>query len=213
MKKFVCVALMCLPLVLGLCFAQHQGVDNPAFLSSEFYPKYTASSVMMEEISGRLRIYAAQNLGRSLFSVEDDETRLLWNPDHLPWMEGAAGNGVGQTIQLSCDRVFSSISILNGYVDMSNPSLFRENGRAKSIRMEDLDNGLVYQLELADEIAFTGILLERPTRNVRLLIVEVYEGTVYQDTCISAIIPESSPSTFYFQGLGDGRALGVGRSR
>ena len=126
-------------------------------------------------------------------------------------MEGAAGNGVGQTITLSCDKSFSSLSILNGYVDLANPAAFRENSRAKSIRIEDLDNGLVYQLDLADEIAFTGIQLDLPTCNVLLRITAVYEGSVYQDACISALIPEDAPSTFYFQGQGDGRAVGVGR--
>lgn len=203
-------------MVLGLSLvtmvvAQHRGRDNPDFLSSEFNPKYTASSIMMEEIAGGVRIYAAQNLGRYLYSVAGDATQLVWNQEHLPWMEGAAGNGVGQTIKLSCDKSFSSLSILNGYVDLANPAAFRENSRAKSIRIEDLDNGLVYQLKLADEIAFTGIQLDLPTCNVLLRITAVYEGSVYQDACISAIIPEDAPSTFYFQGQGDGRAVGVGR--
>lgn len=209
MKKILCFCVL-LGLV-NLAFCQHRGRDNPQFLSSEFNPKYTASSIMMEEASSGVRIYAAQNLGRCLLSVEGDGTQLLWNREHLPWMEGAAGNGVGQTIQLSCDKVFRALNLLNGYVDLGNPTAFRENSRAKAIRIDDLDNGLAYQLELADEIAFTGICLELPTRNVRLTIIAVYEGTVYQDACISAIIPEDSPSTFYFQGQGDGRALGVGR--
>lgn len=210
MKKLVCGMVMGLSLVT-MVIAQHRGRDNPAFLSSEFNPKYTASSIMMEEVSGGVRIYAAQNLGRYLYSVADDATQLVWNQDHLPWMEGAAGNGVGQTIKLSCDKSFSSLNILNGYVDLANPAAFRENSRAKFIRIEDLDNGLVYQLDLADEIAFTGIQLELPTCNVLLRITAVYEGSVYQDACISALIPEDAPSTFYFQGQGDGRAVGVGR--
>lgn len=210
MKKFVCGVVMGLSLV-SVVAAQHQGRDNPDFLAAEFNPRYTASSIMMEEVSGGVKIYAAQNLGRYLYSVAGDATQLLWNREHLPWMEGAAGNGVGQTIQLSCDKAFSALNLLNGYVDLSNPTAFRENSRVKSIRIEDLDNGLVYQVELADEIAFTGIQLELPSCNVLLHIMEVYEGTVYQDACISAIIPEDSPSTFYFQGQGDGRALGVGR--
>ena len=197
--------------LVTMVVAQHRGRDNPDFLSSEFNPKYTASSIMMEEIAGGVRIYAAQNLGRYLYSVAGDATQLMWNQEHLPWMEGAAGNGVGQTIKLSCDKSFSSLSILNGYVDLANPAAFRENSRAKSIRIEDLDNGLVYQLELADEIAFTGIQLDLPTCNVLLRITAVYEGSVYQDACISALIPEDAPSTFYFQGQGDGRAVGVGR--
>ncbi|MBR2462348.1 MAG: hypothetical protein IKB33_04365 [Spirochaetaceae bacterium] len=209
MKKLVCYWLVMG--MVGVVIAQHRGRDNPDFLSSEFNPKYTASSIMMEEIAGGVRIYAAQNLGRYLYSVAGDATQLVWNQEHLPWMEGAAGNGVGQTIKLSCDKSFSSLSILNGYVDLANPAAFRENSRAKSIRIEDLDNGLVYQLNLSDEIAFTGIQLKLPTCNVLLLITEVYEGSVYQDACISAIIPEDSPSTFYFQGQGDGRAVGVGR--
>lgn len=210
MKKLVCGMVMGLSLVT-MVVAQHRGRDNPDFLSSEFNPKYTASSIMMEEIAGGVRIYAAQNLGRYLYSVAGDATQLVWNQEHLPWMEGAAGNGVGQTIKLSCDKSFSSLSILNGYVDLANPAAFRENSRAKSIRIEDLDNGLVYQLDLADEIAFTGIQLDLPTCNVLLRITAVYEGSVYQDACISALIPEDAPSTFYFQGQGDGRAVGVGR--
>lgn len=210
MKKLVCGMVMGLSLVT-MVVAQHRGRDNPDFLSSEFNPKYTASSIMMEEVSGGVRIYAAQNLGRYLYSVAGDATQLMWNQDHLPWMEGAAGNGVGQTIKLSCDKSFSSLNILNGYVDLANPAAFRENSRAKSIRIEDLDNGLVYQLDLADEIAFTGIQLDLPTCNVLLRITAVYEGSVYQDACISALIPEDAPSTFYFQGQGDGRAVGVGR--
>lgn len=209
MKKLVCYWLVMG--MVGVVIAQHRGRDNPAFLSSEFNPKYTASSIMMEEIAGGVRIYAAQNLGRYLYSVAGDATQLVWNQEHLPWMEGAAGNGVGQTIKLSCDKSFSSLNILNGYVDLANLSAFRENSRAKSIRIEDLDNGLVYQLDLADEIAFTGIQLDLPTCNVLLRITAVYEGSVYQDACISALIPEDAPSTFYFQGQGDGRAVGVGR--
>ena len=210
MKKLVCGMVMGLSLVTMVA-AQHRGRDNPDFLAAEFNPKYTASSIMLEEVSGGVRIYAAQNLGRYLYSVADDATQLMWNQEHLPWMEGAAGNGVGQTITLSCDKSFSSLSILNGYVDLANPAAFRENSRAKSIRIEDLDNGLVYQLDLADEIAFTGIQLELPTCNVLLRIASVYEGSVYQDACISALIPEDAPSTFYFQGQGDSRAVGVGR--
>ena len=210
MKKLVCGMVLGLSLVT-MVVAQHRGRDNPDFLSSEFNPKYTASSIMMEEIAGGVRIYAAQNLGRYLYSVAGDATQLVWNQEHLPWMEGAAGNGVGQTIKLSCDKSFSSLNILNGYVDLANLSAFRENSRAKSIRIEDLDNGLVYQLDLADEIAFTGVQLDLPTCNVLLRITAVYEGSVYQDACISALIPEDAPSTFYFQGQGDGRAVGVGR--
>ena len=159
MKKLVCYWLVMG--MVGVVIAQHRGRDNPDFLSSEFNPKYTASSIMMEEIAGGVRIYAAQNLGRYLYSVAGDATQLVWNQEHLPWMEGAAGNGVGQTIKLSCDKSFSSLSILNGYVDLANPAAFRENSRAKSIRIEDLDNGLVYQLNLSDEIAFTGIQLKQ----------------------------------------------------
>lgn len=180
-------------------------------MSAEFNPRYTASSIMMEEVSGGVRIYAAQNLGRSLLVSQRDEPQFLWNQEHLPWMEGDGGDGVGQSVELLCDKAFSALNILNGYVNLQNPDLFRENGRAKSLLIEDLDNGVLYQMDLKDEICFSGIQLKRATTRVRLTITAVYSGSKHSDVCISAIIPEETPSTFYFQGQTDNRAVGVGR--
>ncbi|MBP5752967.1 MAG: hypothetical protein J6W60_08955, partial [Treponema sp.] len=78
------------------------------------------------------------------------------------------------------------IRILNGYVDPLKPHLFKENNRIKKARLET-DTGIKKEFEFRDEVEFTQIILPNKVKHVKLTILDVYKGTKYQDTCITAV--------------------------
>lgn len=83
--------------------------------------------------------------------------------------------------------------------------LFKENSRVKKLKVEDLTNKLEYTMAFEDKVYFNYLELSKPSNSIKLTILEVYEGTKYQDTCISALIENTrAPSnedweTKYFE--------------
>ncbi len=113
----------------------------------------------------------------------------LWSNQIKPWVEGKKGDGIGETFEF--DMSYSAgepwdIRILNGYVDPLKPHLFKENNRIKKALLET-DTGIKKEFDFRDEVEFTQIILTGDVKHVKLTILEVYKGTKYQDTCITAV--------------------------
>jgi hypothetical protein len=105
------------------------------------------------------------------------------------WVESAAGDGIGEYVQLDFNREvsFSTISIINGYAKSN--STYYNNNRVKTIQLV-LSDGRSREFELQDnQLDYQNIVLDMPvtTTSVKLIILEVYKGTKYQDTCISEL--------------------------
>lgn len=112
-----------------------------------------------------------------------------------PWCEGVEGNGIGESLTYKFDTNFARITqvkIANGFV--LNSGTYYNNARAKKIRLDY--NGKPYAiLELQDVIGIqtfdVGILGENPELkkpySLKFTILEAYNGTKYQDLCISEI--------------------------
>ena len=117
--------------------------------------------------------YPAENIG-------------TWDLE-TPWVENVKGNGIGQKVTFGIDD--SVIYIMTGYVSYEKSYLYKENSRPKKIKLTFLDvNKEPMIIELEDTPAPQKITLgERIESNVELEILEVYEGTKYQDTCINTI--------------------------
>lgn len=177
--------------------------NQPRYSSYDFYnfwfnAKYTASSVLKEKSKDEIRTYQAGYLGTFAYTSDKPYESLSWNFDHYPWAEGENGYGIGTSIKMSTEQPFKMVIILNGYVDPMNPDLYRNNSRVKLFSVHDLDNDDDYYFEMADCVCFQFFYLNKQTKNIELTIKEVYEGDTWDNTCITAIIPEKNNSTIRF---------------
>lgn len=150
----------------------------------EFIDKANASSTLKSE---KHLNYMASNVS--------DESRKN------SWVEGVDGDGIGEYIELTkqyiCSETdtnggaFGEICVVTGYAN--NEKLWKENNRVKTLLMY-VDNEPYAYLELEDTINpqfFNVWENERfeinPSQEVKFKfeIVEVYEGTKYDDTAIT----------------------------
>lgn len=154
----------------------------------------SASSSFSETIKGRKISYTPDNLGKC-FYIGCKCHPYWWNYAHIPWVEGVAGNGTGESVTIEYEKDVCGISILNGYTDINNMKLFKENARIKTLLIEDCVSGKSQTVELEDKVYFYYVPVENTTK-IRLTIKDVYPGTKYQDTCLSAVIDH----TYQFNG-------------
>lgn len=114
----------------------------------------------------------------------------------MPWVEGVDGDGVGEWIELELNGYIQNLYILNGYVDIRRPHLFKENNRIKEAT-------LIYAIENPDEkkvekkVAFEDFVYVKNIelgkdfkKNVRIRIDSVFKGSKYDDTAITSIYTE-----------------------
>lgn len=158
-------------------------------------PKYINGKLYFQNIkaSSSLKDKHYNYLPENILEVYDagyETTR--WVMNNIPWVEGKPGNGIGETIEFDLipgtvhefkGNASFDLIILNGYVDPLKPYLFKENNRIKKAIIETEKE--VKVVTFNDCVEFTSVHLNG--KHVKITIQEVYQGTKYQDTCISAI--------------------------
>jgi hypothetical protein len=131
-------------------------------------------------------------------SVLDDSSQLDYSAENAfdemldtAWVEGVEGYGIGESISVTIDGNLQAIEIYNGYGKYED--LFYKNSRVKELELY-INDELYYIIELEDtrngqwfnfpeyglESYFTGL-------KIRFVIRDIYEGSLYQDTCITEI--------------------------
>ena len=106
----------------------------------------------------------------------------------MPWVEGVEGNGLGEYLEFSEDHGYTNIIISIGYVDYSKPYLYKENSRPKTIKIISENYELIYHLD--DTPNPQRINLPERTDKFKIEIIEVYQGTKYEDTCINFVFSD-----------------------
>ena len=107
------------------------------------------------------------------------------------WCEGASGSGEGEYILASANGLqhVSQLNIYNGLCE--NADLFGKNNRIKDCILE-FSNGTSYTVTLNGDYNAQPCAVVLPeavdTEYVKLTIMSVYNGSKYDDTCISEII-------------------------
>lgn len=105
------------------------------------------------------------------------------------WVEGKSDNGVGEWIDFHFDlgKSIRSIKIINGYG--KNGAIYQANNRVKRIKISFDDNtSFITELEDGNLEPQKVMLPEtKNVKNVKITILEVYNGTKYNDTCISEV--------------------------
>jgi len=145
------------------------------------------------------RILNVTNSSRLIESetVYSGETMILGtSPYLLPWVEGVQGYGIGEWIEIeTISNGFSldSFLISNGFVDFNRPHLYEDNSRIKRLRIDIHEYDISFEAELIDTPQLQKIRLPKSIEDgvakVRFTILEVYEGTKWDDTCLNLIYP------------------------
>jgi hypothetical protein len=150
---------------------------------------------------------------------------MIFNTANIPWAEGESGPGIG--VALDIKYVFSADSysdepeqylgkpgyrnlvIMNGYVDFYRPDLFYKNNRVKRVLVQSTDEWEYFEQEytLEDAPEFQMIEFPRPVQSVRMIIQDVYKGTHYDDTVISALMTKGRSNYSYIKDMDEHLAL------
>lgn len=150
-------------------------------------------------------IKASSTLKDKKYSYDIENVTFSCRPacytQNLPWAEGKADEGIGESIEFDIMNVHNAypngagrkeisgnihVSILNGFVNPSKQSLFYENNRIKkaSIYVDEIKS---MDLSFNDVVEFTDFEIPADSKHVKIVIDEVYKGTKYNDTCITKI--------------------------
>ena len=144
----------------------------------------SASSFLTEKISGCEIKYSPDNLYKGIIYLDRE---YGWNGEHLPWVEGVPGNGIGESITIEYDSPIIGLSILNGFVEEQKLKLYKENSRLKEIEIENLETGKKQTAKFEDRVYFKYIQLDESAERIKITIKDVYPGSKYSDTCVTVI--------------------------
>jgi hypothetical protein len=134
-----------------------------------------------------------QGEATSQFDQKDGATHgansLYDNNCKTYWQEGKSDDGIGEKITMIFEEAtISRIRIING--NANSYESYNNYNRVKSVRLR-LSNGFEEEITLEDVYAPTGIeiTLSQPvqTNFLRLEILSIYRGSMYNDTTLSEI--------------------------
>jgi len=110
------------------------------------------------------------------------------------WVEGQAGNGVGEWISVEFDtlRSVTSLTVQNGY--QKNNDIFQKNNRVRQLRVV-FSGGETQTFTLEDRITVQSLSLAKPVQAywMKLIIDEVWAGNKYMDTAVTKLRVNSDP--------------------
>ncbi|HPW19044.1 MAG TPA: hypothetical protein PLP83_11805 [Candidatus Aminicenantes bacterium] len=139
------------------------------------------------------------------------EPKNLFDNDlNTAWVEGAAGGGVGEWVEVQLEEgvYIEAVGIINGYT--KNEAIYKANNRIRKIKLDvecsvpwpgtretkksvdlDLAEKQFNELNRNIQAPFISWLedfgMGRAISKIRLTILEVAKGTKYDDTCISEL--------------------------
>jgi len=154
-------------------------------------PPVTSYARATSELSPDRVSYTADNV------LDDDRA--------TSWVEGVAGDGIGEriTVRLSAsaaggkiegDYLVRSIGIVNGYA--ATERLYYDNNRVRSARVEYISassnrrdaGSFTWRLRETMEVQYFDFAAPVPMNEIALTIASVYRGRRFDDTCIAELI-------------------------
>ena len=135
----------------------------------------------------RVNNYAIVNAESSSTLQDYPLSNAFDSSDNTMWIEGVRGNGIGESIFITLDEMHevNGITIYNG--NRKSSDYYEKYNRVKMIQVTFSD-GSQRQFELDDnfyEPCEVNFINPVKTNSLKIEIMEVYEGTTYQDTCIA----------------------------
>jgi hypothetical protein len=139
------------------------------------YETYCVSSVLKPQFGNT---YGPENLFKGLSG--------------LAWVEGKAGNGIGEWVTVEFDslRKVNSVIVRNGY--QKNDDIFSKNNRVRQLRVQ-FSQGETRTFILADRSGSELLQLSKPLETywLKFTIDDVWAGNKYTDTAISQLLVNS----------------------
>jgi hypothetical protein len=203
----------------GIVSWNHQNLDLRTAVDIEFVYDNSPRAFTTYVQEGRLPLSAITKVQASSVLKTDAINRFNYEPKNLfdndlntAWVEGVAGSGVGEwvEIQLGNNAYIEAIGIINGYT--KNKSIYDANNRIHKIRLTvafrdywrgntdpsgeesvdiDLTEKQFNELNRSAQAPFISWLADyasgRAVSKIRLTILDVARGTKYDDTCISEL--------------------------
>lgn len=145
------------------------------------------SSFLVETIGDKKIEYKAEYL-KNRFTGDCSCHPFNFNTKSTPWVEGVKGSGIGEKLVISFKEKSNFVVILNGYIDLYQRNLYKENGRLKEIKITSKDNDFVLFYSFSDYVHYATIELPVHVNNIIIELIDVYPGSKYNDTCISGIL-------------------------
>jgi hypothetical protein len=114
----------------------------------------------------------------------------LIDNSYRSWAEGVDGNGIGEyfTIEFKSLSKISGFGLKNGYGQLD---YYFKNNRVMSFEILFDDNKYGQIIDVKDTYEFEQYILIEPIECTKLTfkINSIYQGTLYNDTCIAEICP------------------------
>jgi hypothetical protein len=125
-----------------------------------------------------------------------DVSNIKANPQRelqTPWAEGAADDGIGQSITLNVKRALPLYGVLirPGYYEYGREDVWWKNNRVAELEIT-LNDEHTFNESIPDERFETPYLIrvrdyDKPVNKIKLVIKGVHRGTQFRDTCISLV--------------------------
>ena len=182
-------------------------IFNHEFGIATFYNPIIAESIIMQQFVNNENIYPRNSkFDAYIDSINDynitassslKEENCDYSPENLrksiidgPWVEGVKGDGIGEYLEIEFKEKsnINALLISNGFVSYQKPDLFVKNNRVKKILIESADGKMSIEYDLLDTAALQTIRLNQNITNIKITILEVYNGNVWDDTCINMIV-------------------------
>lgn len=116
-------------------------------------------------------------------------THLFDGNTGLAWVEGADGNGVGESLNFNLvgEAAASKLIFYNGY--QRSQEHFELNTRVRTFTIKT-ENQKAQKFTLRDDMTAQVLTFDPPLsgKNYELKIIEVYEGEKYKDLAISELV-------------------------
>ena len=136
--------------------------------------------------------YCVSSVLKPQFGNSYGPENLFEGPQSAAWVEGQAGQGIGEWIAIEFDgmRTVRSIVVRNGY--QKNSDIFRKNNRVRQLRAV-FSQGETQTLIVPDRFGSELLTLPRPVRAywVKFIIDSVWAGNKYTDTAITKLVVNS----------------------
>jgi hypothetical protein len=136
--------------------------------------------------------YCVSSVLKPQFGNSYGPENLFEGPQSAAWVEGRAGQGIGEWIAIEFDsmRTVRSIIVRNGYQKSSD--IFRKNNRVRQLRAE-FSQGESQTLIIPDRFGSEFLMLPRPVKAywVKFIIDDVWAGSKYADTAITKLLINS----------------------
>lgn len=107
------------------------------------------------------------------------------------WVEGVDGYGIGESFVIEhFNYKYDYLFIINGFISVDNPGLYKKNSRIKTIKVEGVQSNQSVICEVLDTPHPQTVDISKISNieDLKITILDVYKGEKYQDTAIHYLI-------------------------